>query len=93
MTLPAQEPTFEDIYDRLTPDQQKAAFFLLFGTVQFYADGDTWFATSIIADPPAGAITSDFRHCEDLDRDAPGARARLAFGYVQRMLERAAGMR
>lgn len=82
------EVTLGEIWDRLTPDQQKKAFFLFWGIVEFYADGMTWFATDIIADPPAGAITTDYRHEEELGRRAPGGRARLALSWVLSMLRR-----
>ena len=83
------DPTLGEIWDRLTPDQQKKAFFLFWGIVKFYGDGMTWFATDIIADPPAGAITTDYRHEEELDRRAPGGRARLALSWVVSMFRRA----
>lgn len=82
------EVTLENLWDRLTPDQQKKAFFLFWGIVEFYGDGMTWFATYIMADPPAGAIMEDFRYDKDLDRPTPGGRARLALSWVTSMFRR-----
>lgn len=83
------DETLGELYGRLTPDQQERAFFLLFGIAEFYASGDTWFAIGIFPDPPAGRLMDDFRRCDDLDRHAPGGRARLALSWVLSMLGRA----
>lgn len=85
--------TLGDIYDRLTDDQRKRAFFLFWGVVEFYADADTWFAVALLPDPPAGAIMHDFRQCPDLHRRAPGGRARLAFAWVLSMFGKVDAMR
>ena len=48
--------------------------------LEFYADPDTYFAVSIISDPPAGDIVRDFSAVpgNDYDRPMPGKRARAA---------------
>ena len=57
-------------------------FFFLFDVAEFYGSGDTWFAVALIPDNPAGNIVRDFHRCEDLDRQAPGGRARIALKWV-----------
>lgn len=58
--------------------------------LEFYADPDSYFAISILADRPAGAFADDFseddwtREC-DFDRPMPGKRAREA---LKRLAER-----
>lgn len=88
----SDDSTLREIWQRLTAEQQEKAFFLFWGIVEFYAGEDTWFATTIIADPPAGAIVTDIRRSA-LGRPAPGGRARLAFQWVLNMFGRVAAGR
>jgi hypothetical protein len=82
--------TLSELWDRMSDEQKKAAFFLLFGIVEFYADPGTWFAASVVADPPSGDITRDVRLVSEKDTRwewgqghyKPGARARLAHSWI-----------
>jgi hypothetical protein len=79
--------TIGELYDRLSEEQKKKAFFFLFGIVEFYADPWTWFATYIAADHPCGKIYHDKRlDYEGIHR--PGGRARLALSWIISMFER-----
>ena len=83
----SNEATIGELYDRLSEEQKKKAFFLLFGIVEFYADPYTWLATVVIGDPPCGDITRDRRpDSEGIPR--PGGRARLALSWIISMFER-----
>ena len=74
--------TLGQLYDAMPEQDRKAWFFFLFRIVEFYGDADTWFATALIPDRPAGLINGDYRYCEDLHRRAPGGRARLAMAWL-----------
>ena len=74
--------TLGEIYDAMPEEERKRWFFFLFRIVEFYGDGDTWFATSLIHDPPSGLINGDYRMCPDLNRRAPGGRARIALAWL-----------
>lgn len=52
----------------------------LYHALAFYADPETYFATSIAFDPPCGAFREDFSLVPDSDfeREMPGKRAREA---------------
>jgi hypothetical protein len=82
--------TIGELYDRMSEADRKRWFFFLFQVVEFYAKGDTWFATTLIHDPPSGLINGDFHYCEDLNRRAPGGRARIAFAWLLKAWERLA---
>jgi hypothetical protein len=77
--------TLGEIYDA---EERKRMFFFMFELVSFYGSGDTWFATSILADPPAGLITGDYHDCPDLGRKAPGGRARIGLSWVLRAMRK-----
>jgi hypothetical protein len=61
---------------RLQAAQQREA--ALADALAFYADPDTYFAWSFIADQPAGDWGDDFDYDEEYGRDTPGKRARAA---------------
>lgn len=87
---PKKDITIGELWDRMTDKQKKDAFFLLFGIAEFYADPGTYFAASIVADPPSGSITRDVRLVSENDRRwdwgqghyKPGGRARLAHSWI-----------
>lgn len=73
--------TFSEIYDRMSDADKKKAFFFLLGIVEFYGDSDTWFAVSLLPDPPCGDIVKDIR--KDYEGTyRPGGRARLAYSWI-----------
>ena len=76
-----------EVYDKMTEEDRKKAFFLLFGIVWFYADPDTWVAVSVMPDPPCGDIIRDFRLTPDGVR-RPGGRARLAIHWLLSLFRR-----
>ena len=71
-----------ELYDAMSEEERKRWFFFFFKIVEFYADGDTWFATMLMPDNPAGAINHDYHLCADLNRCAPGGRARIAKAWL-----------
>jgi hypothetical protein len=77
-----KESTFGEIWRAMSDEQRERLFFFVFRIAEFYASGDTWFAVSLLPDPPAGLIMGDFHDCEDLGRRAPGGRARIALSWV-----------
>jgi len=77
----AEEPTLGELYDRMSEEDKKKAFFFLFRVADFYADSDTWFATTILSDPPCGSIAHDYRLADD-GKHRPGGRARLAIAWI-----------
>lgn len=81
-TIEDSDVTIGELYDRMSEAERKSWFFFFFRIVEFYASGDTWFATSLIRDPPAGLINGDYHYCDDLMRRAPGGRARIAFAWL-----------
>ena len=48
--------------------------------LEFYANPDTWFATSLLTDPPCGAIVDDFSEIDG--RERLGKRARQAIANL-----------
>lgn len=84
------EVTLGDLYDRMSEEERRRWFFFFFHIVEFYASGDTWFATTLLPDLPAGLINGDYHHCEDLNRRAPGGRARFALSWLIRRWRRLA---
>jgi hypothetical protein len=72
-----REPTLGDAVSALDRETLERAFILAFGIVDFYAEPTTYFAVSLISDPPAGDIMRDFGPT-DLPTKKPGRRARLA---------------
>ena len=87
--LDFREPTVGDAVEALSREELEKAFILCWDLLKFYGSGDTWFAISLIADPPAGDIIRDVGPVEDLGRHAPGRRARLAFHWCAIALQRA----
>jgi len=81
------EETFGELYDKLTEDDRRKAFFLLFGIVEFYANPDTWVAVSLLPDPPCGDIIRDFRLAPD-GSHRPGGRARLSMYWLVSLFRR-----
>lgn len=84
------KPTLGALYDMLTEDERKKAFFFLFGTLEFYADVDTWFAVMLMPDPPCGNIVRDYGYVDD--RRKPGRRARIALQWICSSFRRVSGL-
>lgn len=82
--------TLGQLYDMMSEEDRKKAFFFMFRTVEFYASTDTWFAVALFPDPPAGAIIHDYRKDAD-GRARPGGRARLVYYWLLRALGKAVG--
>lgn len=72
----------------MTDEEREKLFFFLFKIAEFYGSGDTWFAVALLPDPPAGLIMGDHHWSEDLNRQAPGGRARIAMHWVLKAFER-----
>jgi hypothetical protein len=77
-----EHSTLGEIWRAMSPEQQEKLFFFLFRVAEFYGSGDTWFAVTLLPDPPAGLIMGDYHWSEDLNRQAPGGRARIALSWV-----------
>ena len=77
-----EKSTLGEIWKAMSDEQREKLFFFLFQIVEFYASSDAWFAVSLLPDPPAGLIMGDYHWCEDLIRQAPGGRARIALSWV-----------
>ena len=77
-----ENSTLGEIWRAMSDEQREKLFFFLFNIVEFYGSGDTWFAVALLPDPPAGLIMSDHHWSEDLNRQAPGGRARIALSWV-----------
>jgi hypothetical protein len=95
---PKKAPTLNDLWERMSERQRKDAFLLLFGVAKFYADPATWFAVSLIEDPPSGDIMTDIRTIHDsqwwdwgFGNKKPGGRARIAVAWITSMLRKLAG--
>ena len=78
----AENPTLGELYDRMSEEDKKKTLFFLFRVVEFYASSDTWFATTILVDPPCGDIARDYRLVRDEGKHRPGGRARLALAWI-----------
>jgi hypothetical protein len=85
-----KEPTLGDAVSALDRATLERAFLLAFGIVNFYADPDTYFAVSLIDDPPSGAIMHDFGPT-NLPTRKPGRRARLAKTMMVSTMRKALG--
>ncbi len=53
----------------------------LIDALAFYAKADTWWATMLVPDHPAGEINDDYSSVDGTRR--PGKRARVALGWEE----------
>lgn len=59
---------------------------ILYDTVQFYADPDTYFAIGFMFDSPTGEFSEDFEYNDDYRRDMPGKKARQTLDRVYKIM-------
>jgi len=82
-----EELTPEGAWDAMPADVQRRLFFLAVDVLGVYANPDSWFAVSIMSDPPCGVMGKDFRLVDGVRR--PGGRARLALHWIAKRLYKA----
>jgi hypothetical protein len=63
--------------------QEPTMFETLYMALSFYADPESYHATSFLFDPPCGEFQDDFSEVEEYERLMPGKRARAAMDRAQ----------
>jgi len=82
------EPTVGDAVRAMDRKTLEKSFILLLGICEFYADPYTYFAVSLLGDPPCGDIVRDLGPTF-MESRKPGRRARLVRHLVGSALGRA----